>query len=716
MIAAEKAKPTGSALTRIFLVRAASGLIAAFGLLALLGWALGAPRLASFGPRLVPMAPSSAVLFLLFSVAIGLRAWPAVNPRVRWLSGALVAMIAVVTLGLFGLASQDIQWDAEHLGFNISATLDGVPIGHMPPVSALCFLCASLSFLVSLAPRHVSAWRWKLAAGSASIVLATSFVFLLGHSFGVPLLYGNPLHPPSLNTILAFAALGFATFLLADRPEKSHATSSTLPSFWPTLAILGALGVIAGSYFFYRSSEQHFRRDAEQELLSICELKSDELAQWHRERLGDGHIFFENPAFAALVRRALASAADETAQLQLKTWIGNCQVTYGYDHWRLLDAQGVTRLSQRDALPPVSANIVQSAAAVLRSGQTSLLDFYRDDSDHRIYLKIEVPIFDDAANLHPLGVLLLSVDPATFLYPYIQRWPTPSESGETLLVRRDGNDVLYLNALRFRPDAALNLKIPLEKTDFPAVKAASGQAGIMQGVDYRGVPVLAATLPVTDTPWMLIAKIDLAEVDEPLRERMWSTILLAGILLGGAGTGAGLWWQHQRANHLQHSLAAAEALRESHELFALYLQNSPILTYIKRVTPTESHVLLASGPFQQLVGLTPAEITGKTMTELFPPDFAAKLTADDRAVVKSGKTLKRDEHFNGRDYVTVRFPIVQGSQTLLAGYIVDITDRLVAEQDLRLRGAALEAAADAIVITDRTGEIEWVNTASRLSS
>ena len=37
-------------------------------------------------------------------------------------------------------------------------------------------------------------------------------------------------------------------------------------------------------------------------------------------------------------------------------------------------------------------------------------------------------------------------------YAFISKWPTPSQTGETLLVRRDGDDVLFLNELRFRED------------------------------------------------------------------------------------------------------------------------------------------------------------------------------------------------------------------------------------------------------------------------
>ena len=45
------------------------------------------------------------------------------------------------------------------------------------------------------------------------------------------------------------------------------------------------------------------------------------------------------------------------------------------------------------------------------------------------------------------------------------------------------------------------------------------------------------------------------------------------------------------------------------------------------------------------------------------------------------------------------------------GFITDVTERRATEGALRLRSAALEAAANAIVITDHQGTIEWVNRA-----
>jgi diguanylate cyclase (GGDEF)-like protein/PAS domain S-box-containing protein len=128
---------------------------------------------------------------------------------------------------------------------------------------------------------------------------------------------------------------------------------------------------------------------------------------------------------------------------------------------------------------------------------------------------------------------------------------------------------------------------------------------------------------------------------------------------------------------------AEKTLRENQELFSLFMRHSPIYTFIKEVTPTESRVLQASENYQEMIGIKGKDMVGKAMAELFPPEFAAKITADDWAVVSNGETLKLDEELNGRNYISIKFPIIQGDKTLLAGYTIDITERVQVEDELR---------------------------------
>ncbi len=77
----------------------------------------------------------------------------------------------------------------------------------------------------------------------------------------------------------------------------------------------------------------------------------------------------------------------------------------------------------------------------------------RDERTSGFYLSMVMPIviFQKNNAIH-LGTVLIVIDPNIRLYPAIKLWPVPSETGEALLVHRDGNEVVYLNELRHSED------------------------------------------------------------------------------------------------------------------------------------------------------------------------------------------------------------------------------------------------------------------------
>ncbi len=161
---------------------------------------------------------------------------------------------------------------------------------------------------------------------------------------------------------------------------------------------------------------------------------------------------------------------------------------------------------------------------------------------------------------------------------------------------------------------------------------------------------------------------------------------------------------------------AEAVLLKTNEVFSLFMRHSPIYVFIKEVTPTGSRVLQASDNFQEMVGIKGSDMIGKTMEELFPPEFAAKISADDRNVVAKGDLLKIDEELNGRSYTTVKFPLTQEGNTLLAGFTIDITERKQIEDALRQSEATFrklfEDSSDAILLIDSTGVFVKCNQAA----
>lgn len=326
--------------------------------------------------------------------------------------------------------------------------------------------------------------------------------------------------------------------------------------------ILLAAGIVASGFFSYRNYKRNFRVGMERQLLGVAELKVNELVAWRAERLADASIFFRNASFSGLVRQFLEKPKDSAAQDGLRIWLSHFQTAYKYDRLFFLDDQGVERISVPAESGPAAVHLMERTPEFLRSDKVTFVDFHRDAPDGPVHLSILVPIVDDRADVRALGILVLRIDPKKYLFPFIRRWPMANQTAEALIVRRDENDALFLNELKFQKDSALNLRIPLGSQNVLAVKAVLGQEGLVKGVDYRGVPVLGALRAVPDSPWFLVARMDIAEAFAPLRERAWVTILLIGSLLLGAGGGIGFVWRHQRAHFYRERYRAAEALRE----------------------------------------------------------------------------------------------------------------------------------------------------------
>lgn len=366
-----------------------------------------------------------------------------------------------------------------------------------------------------------------------------------------------------------------------EHPKAVHVTSYALLLIF----VLLAAGIITLSYLYYQHFKTNYRREFEKQLSAIAELKVGELTQWRTERWGDAAVLLNNTAFSTLVRRFFENPeAPETSE-PLREWLGKYQTIFQYDQIFLLDDRGAARMTLPANLTNLSTVISQRLPEVLQSDQVTFLDFYRDETDHGVYLAILMPVVQGLGSSRPLGTLVFRISPATYLYPFIKRWPTSSLTAETLLVRREGNEAVFLNELRFATNTALNLRMPLDRLSLPGAQAALGHEGIMEGIDYRGVPVVAALRTIPDSPWSLVARVDTAEVYAAIRERRWLVIGMMVVLLFGAGACVGLIWRQQRVRFYRDQAKLSAALAQS----AKELQNKN--AELERFLYTASHDL-----------------------------------------------------------------------------------------------------------------------------
>ncbi|MBA3004018.1 MAG: PAS domain S-box protein [Desulfurivibrio sp.] len=446
--------------------------------------------------------------------------------------------------------------------------------------------------------------------------------------------------------------------------------------------------IVVGGFLAYKSYERNYTTEVERQLSAIADLKVNQLVQYRRERMEDAGLLFDNASLAALVRRHLEHPEDTTNRLMLQRRIDKLQSHYQYDRVRLIDTSGTTRLSSPKDLPLASSGELKTLSKIMHSGRVAFSDFYRSDHDQRVYLAVSIPILDRFNGNQRLGLLSLRIDPEQYLYPFIQRWPVPSRTAETLLVRREEQEVVFLNELRFQKNTALKLRFPLTKTNIPAVRAVLGQTGIVKGYSHQNVPVIADIRPIPDSPWFLVTRVSTSEAYAPLREGLWAIGGLIALLLFTLGAIAAFIWQRQRTVFYRKQHDTLAALDESETRYR-HLYESMTDGFAQ--TTMTGEIVKVNRPFLNMLGYSEEEALRLTYRDLTPEKWHAfEQQLIETQIVPSGSSELYEKEYIRKDNSV--FPIElktyllrddQGVPSGMWAMVRDISERKKSETALR---------------------------------
>lgn len=482
------------------------------------------------------------------------------------------------------------------------------------------------------------------------------------------------------------------------------------------VAALITLGV-AVAYTVFRI--QSIQKDKGEELTAIADGKLRQIVNWRQERIGDAYLLQSNEQFAQSLKMFEVLPSIQ-ARANVHDWIEALELVDTYQSYFVFDQKGsllFADLTDPDPLGGQTPTYVQEA---LITGKAALSDLYKLNNTDSIRMDLVMPIMDRDEDNTIIAVIVLRIDPYKFLYPMLEDWPIQSSSGETVLFRKEGTNLLFLNALRFNKDAAFKLSLPIDTEKLPAGMVIKGEEGVINGIDYRGVPVIAAGRKVPDSNWYMVTKEDTSEAYAQVKVQGWilgGTVLL--VIVFFVVIGSSILRRGIEIYNLELSKAESTAarIRQSYEM--LFDMANDIIVVVDEnglIVDVNDRAVKAYGYSQaELLQMHTDVLRVNPETRKFGSVLSV-LKQQDGIRYETAHRKKSGEEFPVE--VSLRHYVNEGKDYILS-IVRDISERKQAENALKDNLNALQsiiqASPLAVITTDLLGIISvWSPAAEKI--
>ncbi|MEI8246484.1 MAG: PAS domain S-box protein [Lentisphaerota bacterium] len=495
------------------------------------------------------------------------------------------------------------------------------------------------------------------------------------------------------------------------------ATKPALPSPFKLFTVFMLLMVIiiftGAGYFLVQ--KHYIVQNEQHKLAAIADFRVAQIVWWRNERLNHIEYIYNNPLFARLVKSFFENHDNAAQKQDIEDWMKSLQVRGLFGEIYLFDAKGEKKLSSKNA-GELGAHAKKLIAQALTANHKPVFsDLHSVPNANFAHFDIVIPLILPETPETVTGILFMRMNPRSGLSDRIQSWPTLSLTAETFLIRRDEDSVLFLSDLRFHQDTALKFRIPLKDDKTVEVKAVNGAEGIINnGVDYRGVPVLAVARKIPDTPWIMIAKVDKKEIYAPLREQAWIAGTGMFLLIISAAAGVRFWWWRQRTAFYLELYEERKHSEEKVRQLAAVVENSNDAIFT--MTPDGIITSWNKGA-ESSFGYKESEIFGKSIALLIPPDSQKDAAAFLKKIKDGQKVEYYETAYIRKDGKNVNISLsispVMDSGGKIAGVSFigrDVTATRRVEEKLHKSEeeyrALFESSRDALMMLDRSGFLD----------
>lgn len=322
----------------------------------------------------------------------------------------------------------------------------------------------------------------------------------------------------------------------ADMATHDMETGSPWRSWTDAMVLLVLVLVLLAGTGTYVVRQQESVLDAARfrQFSIVGKSKSALTRQWIDERQRDVRVLLENPGFIASLARWMGEGAHgEALREALIHDVEAVVEANGFDGTVVVSTDGKVSLGVPDNLTarkacreaarsesPAATDEIRVSRAFLGPGDTPKLD-------------VIGKVFETVnGGQRHVATLCMRVDLTQRLLPAMSKWPGSSRSGEVLMGRIDGDDVIVLNGQSTVATGGRSWRISNGAATWRSALQATERQDVLEQQDAAGVNKVILAHPIDGTPWILMVRMNREEADQrQSRTQTYASIAIGFLLL-----------------------------------------------------------------------------------------------------------------------------------------------------------------------------------------
>ncbi|GEM_PF-2323524 len=658
------------------------------------------------------MAPTSSLMIILLGISI--LVWFYRNNRRQYkiYFWFLVCAILGYTIVMMLLSASGSTLTELSRQYNPEKLLTKATFFDLSPIVASLALLLLMIMLLRHFLGTASRLCSRLNMALSLLVFIPCYLIVLSYVSAVPIFYITDVTPVGLPAALLLLLLLIAIHLLegkesllymffsakmqAQNQVKGMTSKSVLFYF-----LILMLVISFGGSFFVRISYSIVKATSVNNMNRFSTIISGQISEWYKRQITDLLAVYSNPFMNSNALAVINDTTDTNTINNVRQLINSGIRSNQFLKTTLYDTTGVEILSTSDTKsgtelsPDILLSLASDTDKILL---TESQEYQQNDNQVKSTLNIWIPVLKDSLGTKEsiAGVWQIKIDPQREIYPIVSQGRFFSKSGETVIFSRSANRITVLNRTQFKNNQELDHWISFKIRPSLANLAGSAEGYvILEGVDYRKMPVITLVSAVKDTPWFILLKINKREVFQPLKTNILiavSSILLLILLLAMGivliERSRDRQWYKQQLELEYSRKQVEETLLETELNYRNILDN---LIEGCQIIDSDLRYAYINKAYAKQFNKKGQDIVGLKMTEVYPgidesPMFRMLTQCLQRQV--SGNWESRIVREDGSiEWIFSRFQPMGDNLLILTS---DITERKQAEAEIRNMNAELE--------------------------